>query len=315
MKKTSPVDYYKAAVLVTYAERDAVSIISENGDIWDGQTDNAAHLRQFSKYGIRVIYMYDEDALLFLPESTDAVLTVCAEADTECCFAEIDANQVLTGKTEDFSIAAGQKTRIIITGQKITVSDEEKENIQSSAYSSINSQPVQTVPDDRQKLQEENQRLQKLVTQLYDTAYQDVYQQVENIEINAKMQELYMLKKQFESKKSSVDALENEKAEIAQKSSELETEKKTLLDDISAAEELLQKQTDEKKNQEMRLQNLCEELGMDVQTLHMYQNDCKIDDLLKKASELCQEITEVLQKRIQVRQQICKQRHDTIAGV
>lgn len=316
MKKSSPTEYYRTSVLITYSTGDSVTINDNNGNSWNGSYNTPDMLKCFNGSGFSVVYIYEENVILLLPETSGGELTVTVSSDTECCLAEIDSHNNFTGQTDDFYMFAGKEVKITGNSRQFVVSDETDDNsITVNPNPVITEENVTSASYNNYEPNTEIQRLQKLISQLYDNSYNEVYQQVQDISVNNKMQELYSLKKKLEEKRHSCEALEEEKLSIIKQTDELEERTQTLLNDIASAEELLRNRTETNNQYEKRLNYLCDELGMDIQTLRLYQNEDSIEKLLQKASQISNEVRETLKNRIQLRQQTCRNRHDIITGV
>lgn len=298
MEIKSPSNYSNVALVLVYNPGDMLVITETDGHYWNGQSMSLDKLEQICD-GLHVQYFELQQCLLLYMDSDSHNILIETDGDMLYFFAEITNRGTLSGEnteSEETYLPAG-----IISLRK------QADGLLLKKQTSGDSNEIAA-------LKEEISRLEKVLSQVCDNAYSDIYQQVQNVEINKVTQELYQIKKRYEEVKLSSEEMKKERDSLIQKREELDAKKEVLLNEIMSIEEITEDSEQNIKQLENKLQGLLDDMGLDLRTLQHYKDDGEVDVLIQKSVDLEREIKETLRSRIEVRQQVCQQNHDKIAG-
>ena len=109
--------------------------------------------------------------------------------------------------------------------------------------------------------------------------------------------------------------MQKERDSLIQKKEELDARKEALLNEIMSIDGITAGSEQNIKQLENKLQGLLDDMGLDLSSLQHYKDDGEVDALIQRTADLEKEIKETLRSRIEIRQQVCQQNHDRIAGV
>lgn len=313
MEIKSPGSYSNVALVLVYSPRDRLVITDAYEHSWDGQNMDLDKLEHVCD-GLHMQYFELQQCLLLYMNSDCQDILIETDGDMLYFFAEITNRGTLSGQnteSEETYLPAGaislKKQGNILLFSKVDPPTGKKQPSNVLLRSSD--------LDEIDALKEEIRRLEKVLSQVCDNAYSDIYQKVQNIEINQKTQELYQIKKRYEEAKLSSEELQKERDSLIQKKEELDARKEVLLKEIMSIEGITAGSEQNIKQLENKLQGLLEDMGLDLSTLQHYKDDGEVDVLVQRTAELEKEIKETLRSRIEIRQQVCQQNHDRIAGV
>ena len=224
-------------------------------------------------------------------------------------FAEIDQEGALTDKNtgDNPAVLPDAGMSVALDGRRLKLSPLGK-------TMAVSAPPPVPPNDEVQELKDEIQRLQKLITQISDDSYQKAYTLVQDIDINAKTAELFEKKMEYERLSRTCEDMQRQLDELQTKRAALEKQAEDLRTDLAKAEEVNAGKGDEIGKLSGELEKVLASLGVDIQTLAMYKGSGEIDGMLKEAEEFSTRVREILKKNVELRQKLCQERHDDIAG-
>lgn len=148
----------------------------------------------------------------------------------------------------------------------------------------------------------EAERLKDLVLQVVDKDFNGSYIKAADAEINEITDNMEKSKRLLKEKKDSIETLKKEYKDV-------EAEKKRISSEISETMDLLQKAESVKSESstelavfQRRLNDILNDLGMDIDTLKMYETQSGIDSLIVEAKEVQSKIESKLKALISSRQ-------------
>lgn len=311
----SPPDFSESVLILIYdLDYDNMTISDGRGTSWDSRRDSIDALEYGMFDGISITYYPDYKYLLFYFGNDSTVIRIVPEADVSYFFAEVDQEGAITNNNtgDNTAVLPDAGMSVKLEGKRLKLSPLETTKTVSPPVQPTNTpaQPTNEV----QELKDEIQRLQKLITQISDDSYQKAYTLVQDMDINAKTSELFGKKMEYERLSRSLEDMQRQLDELQAKRAALEQQAEDLRADLAKAEEVNAVKGDEIGKLSGELEKVLASLGVDIQTLAMYKGSSEIDDMLKEAEGFAARAREVLKKNVELRQKLCRERHDNIAG-
>lgn len=296
-------------ILIYDPDYDNMTVSDGRGISWDSRGDSVDALENDLFGGVSITYYPEHNYLLFYFGNDRAVIRIVPETDISYFFAEIDQEGALTDKNtgDNPAVLPDAGMSVVLEGRRLKL-------YPLGRTANTTAQPPAPPSDEVQKLKDEIQRLQKLITQISDDSYQRAYTLVQDIDINAKTAELFEKKMEYERLNRMCEDMQRQLDELQTKRAALEQQAEDLRTDLAKAEEVNVTKGDEIGKLSGELERVLASLGVDIQTLAMYKGSGEIDDMLKEAEEFSARVREILKKNVELRQKLCQERHDDIAG-
>lgn len=174
----------------------------------------------------------------------------------------------------------------------------------------MNPQSVQNSDDKDKEIIE----LNRLIRQLADDRFNDLYVKTQNAEIDDLTESISKQKKVLEEKARSKTKLEQDLAKIESETTEIRASITELMVNIDKAESIQKERSAELDEKQLRINALLADLGMDMDTLNMYSVDGSLETILSEAESLKNRLEEKLESLIQERQRECDERSNRLKG-
>lgn len=208
------------------------------------------------------------------------------------------ANEELSSANEDLHTEA-ESLRADVTRLEARIRELE-----------MNPQSVQNSDDKDKEIIE----LNRLIRQLADDRFNDLYVKTQNVEIDSLTESISKQKKVLEEKARSKTKLEQDLAKIESETTEIRASITELMVNIDKAESIQKERSAELDEKQLRINALLADLGMDMDTLNMYSVDGSLETILSEAESLKNRLEEKLESLIQERQRECDERSNRLKG-
>lgn len=186
---------------------------------------------------------------------------------------------------------------------KKQLSELEEENQQlrnqSQQSAAIQTQPS---PSNDTLLRAENERLRMVVSQLVDREFDDTFAKTLDAQIDEQTQKICLQRKLCDDKRRSLERLNEELETIDQAVRDLTDQINQTIELVQKAESILNESSTKRDVAQKNLDSKLQELGIDVDTLRLYQTENTVDALLQKADAIKEQLEQKLRTLISARQ-------------